>query len=169
MTIPSLLSYEIKDELGVTTSFPSFVDVPTATTVAQLQTFANDYTAVLDPVTDGEIVGITIKIPLVITGAKSSPVAGAEDERTALFNYEQAGSNRSWSIDVPAIAAAAIVSGKVDLTNAAIIAYRAFVLATTLGITFASAYGNALVAARSVLISFRKHRKSENRRSFEVG
>ena len=168
MTIPSVLSYEIKDDLGVTASMPHFVNIPTATTLAQIQTFANDYTPLLQAVTDGEITGITVKIPLVITGGASAPVAGSEVERTGLINFEQNGSNYKQAIDILALSEGLIISGKIDLSNAAYIAWRNFVLATTLGITFTSKFGNNLLAVLDTLITFRKRRKSENHRSFEV-
>ena len=114
MTIPSLLSYEIEDELGVTASMTHFVNIPTATTLAQIQTFVNDYTPLLQAVTDGQITGITVKIPLVITGGASAPVAGSEVERTGLINFEQSGSNYKQAIDILALSEGLIISGKID-------------------------------------------------------
>lgn len=168
MAQPLVLSYQITDALGVTATHPVFINAPSGETLAQLQTFANDYTPLIDAVTDGEITGIELRIPLVVTGAKSGPVAGSEVERTGLFNFEQAGTRYKFGVDVPSIANALLVNGKIDLSNAAITNWVAFLEATTIGITFVSKFANALTALLDAVITFRKHRKLENKRSYEI-
>jgi hypothetical protein len=168
MAQPLVLSYQITDALGVTATHLAYINAPTTVTLANLQTFANDYTPLLDAVTDGEITFIEVRVPLTITGAKSAPVAGSEVERTGLFNFEQAGTRYKFGEDVPSIAAALITNGRIDLSNAAITNWVSFLEATTLGITFVSKFANALIALLDAVITFRKRRKLENKRSYEV-
>jgi hypothetical protein len=170
VTIPLVLGYQIEDELGVVTTHALFLDAPSTVTLANLQTFANDYTPLIDAIIDGEIVGISVDVPLLISGAKGAPtVPGSSVEETGLIGWEQAASNYKASIDIPSIAHAVVALGKIDLTNTDFVAWRNFVLATTVGIKFCSKFGNDLVALKDALITFRKHRRAENRRSFEVG
>ena len=164
----SILSTEVLDILGVSTSHAIFIDVPDATTVAQLVAYAQAYEAVLDPITDGQPTAGHITVRFTPSGVKSSPNASSEVEKTGLFNYAQAASQYSQGIDVPAIADATIVSGRIDLTNTDIVAWRDFVLATLTGVHAVSKFDNDLTALRDALITFRKHRRAENRRSFEV-
>ena len=169
MANPSLLTCEVIDALGVTTSHTIFINPPAATTITQLQTFANDYAGVLDSIIDGQITALTAKITLTLPGTiKTSPVAGSEVERTGLFNMSQSGSKYKQGVDVPTLAAAVIVNGKIDLTNAQVLAYLAFLEAVTVGISVVSKFVNSLTGLVDALITFRKHRKLENRRSFEV-
>lgn len=168
MAQPIILSYTITDALAVQATSVIYLDAPGTVTLANLQTFANDYTPLLDAITDGQIVGIEVRVPLIIAGAKSGPAEGAEVERTGLFNFEQAGTRYKNGVDVPAIKDELIVGGRINLTDAAVTSWRDFLLATTVGITVVSKFFNALVSLLDSLITFRKHRKLENKRSFDI-
>lgn len=168
-TYLSLLSIELQDNLGVPASHDLFVNVPDTATVANLVTYGQAYCAVLDPVTSAEGVVAHFTVNFPSTGLKTAPLATSEVERTGLFNFSQAGSRYKFGVDVPSIADAVIATGKIDLTNTGVIAWKNFILAAGAGgIQAASKFSNLLSGLLDALISFRKHRKAENRRSFEV-
>ncbi len=168
MSDPQLLSVQILDALGVVTTHTLFIDAPSTVTIANLQTFANDYLPLLDGITSGMIVGVKVDVPLnVVAGLKSAPVAASEVERNGLFNFGLSGSKYKNGILVPSISESLLVNGKIDLTNAAITNWISFLHATTLGITIVSKFLVALQGLVDALLTFRKHRKAENRRSIE--
>jgi len=168
-TYEGLLSASLHDAIGVPSTTNLYLKIPDTVTVANLATFVQDYSAVLDPITGAQIDRMDIKINLPFSGAKSAPVAGSEVEKTGLFNFEQAGSFYKFGIDIPAIAASVLTSGGlIDLTNTDIQAWITFLGTVTAGITVVSKFLNALVALLDALISFRKHRKQESRRTIEL-
>lgn len=168
-TYLALLSAEVHDATGVPASALEYVDVPDTVTVAQLASLVQAYSAVLDPLTDAQIDRIFVKLDLPFSGAKSSPVAGSIVERTMLANWEQSSSVYKFGVDVPAVTANIIgTDGRIDTTNPIFTNWTAFLLAAHTGITFVSKFALALLRVIDVLISFRKHRKQEQRRTIET-
>lgn len=164
------MSYRYLDDLGVVTSDDHIVlKVADTTTLATLQTITNGLTAVLDAATDAQITLITAKADMNISGAKSAPVNGSEVERTGLINMTQTGVPWKYGVPVPSIAESLIdASGKIDIVTGAIPALVAWLEAAHSGAIPVSKYGLALAGLADVLISFRKHRKAETRRSLEA-
>jgi hypothetical protein len=164
-----LVSTKLKDSLGVTTSFQDYFLVPEATTITDLNTWLATYAADLDAVTDSQILETTYSIVGVLPGGiKAAPNAGAENERTALFNFQLTGLTYKDGVDTPSIAAAKLVDGKVDVTDTDIVAWAEFHNTTTDGIIPVNTSKVALSTWVDVLVSFRKHRKAESRRSLVV-
>jgi hypothetical protein len=167
MAIPLVVAYSVIDELEVKGVINFFIDAASTITLANLQTWANGQTAVLDAVTGAQILGIRISFPATVVGAKSSPVAGSRVEQTALFDFNQANSNYVAAIDVLAWRDTLIAGTLVDLGNADVGAFRDYQLAATAGVQTASKFGNLLLALRDVLLTFRKRRKQLDARSKE--
>lgn len=163
------ISIELLDNLGVTVSAVLYVEIDPTKTVDQLITDALAIALQMDGVTDSQIVNTVIK---VVAGApptgKSTPASTAENERTGLFNYAQSGSTFKFGIDIPAIIEAAIVSGKIDLTNTAVAAFVSAVVTPFTSFVISSTAPHVLTALRDALITFRKHRRAESRRSVEI-
>jgi hypothetical protein len=164
------MSYKYLDDLGVSTSDDHIVvKFPDTTTLATIQTVVNTLTAILDAASDAQITLITGKIDLDIVGAKSSPVNGSEVERTGLINMTQAGVPWKFGVPVPSVAESLIdASGKLNIVSTAISDLFDWLEATHSGGTPVSKYGLVLTGLADVLITFRKHRKAETRRSLEV-
>jgi hypothetical protein len=167
--ITGLLSTTIKDALGVETSFPVYVETSDANTLVHLIADAQAYQLVLDNVIDGLIIGQELKITVPLDAVKTAFTGTAEVERNALFNFSQASIKYKQGFAVPTIAEAAIVNGKVDLTNSSIIAFFNLLITGGTYLKFTSKFVNALLALLDVVISFRKHRKRETAVSFEEG
>lgn len=165
-----LVSVEILDALGVTAPHNLYIQTADTQSPANMNTWAADYLAKLDAITDGQIT--SAKASLVMTlpsGIKTAPVVGSEVERTGLFNFSQSDSKYKQGIVVPAIAQSLLVNGKINLSASAVTAWTGVITAVTQGVTVVAKFINALQALLDALISFRKHRRAENRRSFEVG
>lgn len=163
------VSLQLLDKLGVTVSTPIYIDIDDTKTVAALLGDAQALAGAVDAVTDSQITEVRVSIVGPLPGAgKSSPASTAENERTGLFNFSQTGSPYKYAVAIPAIKEAAIVNGKIDLSNTDVA--NLITVLTTAGtvITAVSTAIKTLVALIDALISFRKHRKAESRRSFEV-
>jgi hypothetical protein len=167
MPIPLVLSYTVEDELFVKATHTVFIDAPGTITLAGLQAFTDLYTPLFDAIIGGQILDIRIHVPQVIAGAKSGPVAGSRVEQTALFSYGQANSNYNAPIDVPSLLDTMIVNSRINLNDAAIIAYYQFQESAHSGIQTASKFGNFLVDLLTATITFRKRRRQLDRVSKE--
>jgi hypothetical protein len=158
-------SYRIRDAEGIIVSKEFFASAEDTVTIANVQAFSDAYTALLDTLTEGEIIQATVRVILTLTGLKGAPVADSDVQETLLTSYIQSGTFSKWGDDIPAEIDALIVNGRVDLTNALLVAYAAFLVAAHSGFTPASRYGHPLVALYSGTETFRTLRKQLNAKS----
>lgn len=161
-----LVSVAMDDYLGVRTSHDIFVKAADTVTLATLATQIGTYQQLLDPITGSVIREVTARVFLPLdAGNKTSAVAGDENEKTGLFNFSQTGSTYRYGVDVPGLAETLITNGRIDLSNAGLQAWIAWFTAAHSGIQAVSKFTLILVDLLDALITFRKHRKAENRRS----
>lgn len=166
----ALLSISQIDYLGTKASHDVYINIPDTKTVANLATFMTDYLAFYGAVTGAQGLDAQIKIHLPLTGMPTSPVAGAENEKTGLFSFNQSATRYVAAIDVPAIRETLITNGKIDLTPAgAVDGWLSFLESTPDGITVTGKFNNAITTLRTAALTFRKHRRSLNRTSTEPG
>lgn len=165
------VSVELLDKLGVVTACPIYIEADPTKTLAQLTTDITSLCTAIDAASDSEIQGVTLKlsVPVNRTGWKVAPAATAENERTGLFNFSQAVGPYKFGVDIPSIADSLISAGKIDLTLSAITGLVAALNVPYTGFQVVSTAIQALTVLTDALLTFRKHRKAENRRSFEVG
>lgn len=167
--VSGLISFSIKDALGVETSLPLYFEAADTVTLAQIQADAHIAQDNLDSIIDGQIISNEVKLNMSLDTAniKTSPVSTAEVERNALFNYSQANYKYKQGFAVPTIADAVIAFGKVDLSNSAVLTFVNMLINSLTYIKFTSKFLQSLLALLDVVISFRKHRKRETAVSFE--
>lgn len=155
------------DALGVPTNFNGDFEFDDAKTAANIATYVN---ALFDEFTLTSDAGwSTIAVTLYPT--VNNPTTVNEDsiaERTGLLNFSQTGSRFKYGVDIESIAQSLIVDGKIDLNAGAISDFVDYIVAAHSGFVFISKAANALAALVDAVISFRKKRKLESRRSFEV-
>lgn len=164
------VSLDLLDKLGVTSSMAIYVRADDTKTIAAALTDAASLATAVDGASDSQITGITLKLKAVIPGGvKVAPAATAENERTGLFNLSQPPSPYKFGVDVPSIADSVITAGKIDLSNPAITALVAALTVAFPALAVESTSLYQLVALLDALLTFRKHRKAESRRSFEIG
>lgn len=159
-------SYQVKDALGVETTHTIFVNVPDTVTLAALNTSAQGYGDVFDGVTGAQITAQHVRVVVPLSGnGKATPDAGSEVEKTMLANFSQTSSIYKNGIDVPAVKSTLITAGRIDLSNAGLQAWVNWLTSAHTGIQAVSKFALTLIALLDALISFRKHRKAEGRRS----
>jgi len=168
-TVPAQFSFTVEDEFGTkgVCLINSLID-PAATITDLDGVFAN-ILGLLDSITGGKITQGHYRVLPVISGVKTDPVAGSRIEQSAVFNFSASGTGYKQGVLVPSIANTVITAGKVDLTNADVIAFFTALTTAVVGVLeWTSANRQALLALLDALLSFRKHRKQLARSSFEL-
>lgn len=167
--VPAIVSLTIQDEVGTKANLPVYVEVPDTVTVATLRGFSQTIAIDADAISGGKVIEIrnTLSIPQPVSGIKANPVAGSRVEQTGLFNFSQLGSKYRWPIDVPAIADTKLIKGRIDLTDADIIAFIAAMSTTASLIVPSSKWALALEGLLDAALTFRKHRKQLIKETFE--
>jgi len=166
-TIIGSVSFTGQDALGVPTNFNADISFDDTKTAANISTYVNDLFDHFTPTSDAGWDSIAVTLyPTVNNPTSVGPDSIAE--RTGLFNFSQAAGRFKYGVDVESIAESLLVNGKIDLTATEITNWVDYLVAAHTGFTLISKAAQALVALIDALISFRKKRKLESRRSFEV-
>lgn len=165
-------SASIVDELGTKATTVAYGVVPDTVTLAGLMTAQGAWVSALDGVTDGAITGSTAVIqsgPLATDkGAGAGKAkAGSRVEQTGVVNYTNATNTHPWGEAIPALADATITAGKLDLTNAAVIAFNAILTGALAGGNYTNPYLQAISGIKDAILSFRERRKQLQRSSYE--
>jgi len=162
------LSYTWRDGFGTeaSTIFPMLIDGTNSWgTIATL--WDNLYDLLL-PLSNAAIVRGKSWSPEVFD--PFTPDAASRVEVGGVFNFGALGSDRRWGAVIPAISPNILIGDRVDLTNADVGAFRAFMEdqggGSINGMT--NDYDQFLTVLRDVFISTRKKRKQLQRSSFET-
>lgn len=163
------VSLQFKDALGVVASVPYFVDIDSTATMDDIVTAIQVIPTDIDALTDAQILLADLVVQVPLPTVKTAPVAGSEIERGGLFNFLQENIKYKFGILIPALKHTLIVNGKINLADTAVTTFISLVTALGGTAPWRSTANNILVTLADALITFRKHRKAESRRSFEVG
>jgi len=162
--------WRLVDSEGVETSKIIYFQTSDATTIAQLVSDLTGFAPLLDGVTDAATVGISsLSINFAPTGLKTTPNPITPLGNGLLTTFSQTGVPNAYSDLVPAVAAAIVTAGKVDLTGGAPYAlYRAAFLAPLAHITLESNQERTLAGFRRLRLTTRKHRREQQIETTEV-
>lgn len=176
MPSPTIYSFTLKDDKGVSATLPVFVAYDAATeTVAALTGNIAALGGTIDAVTGAQITDCRIIIDVAPDPSwKTAPVAGDYVETGAKFTFAQNGSKYVDSLVIPAIAASNVVNGKVDLTsgNPADLFIKQIIQSSGIGGSH-TVFANSkyLLALNGFLycdLNVRKHRKQLTKQTSEV-
>lgn len=162
--IQTHLSVRLLDGLGVTASQPYYFQVDDTNDLATLTTAFQAFITDLDAVTSAKPTEAVLELVIPLPTVKANPATGSEVERGGLFNFLQENIKYKFGVLIPSLSSTFIVNGKINITGA----LSTFIaLFTTIGgdAEPVSTSANALTALSDYLITFRKHRKAESRRS----
>jgi len=175
MPSPTIYSFTLQDDSGVKASHIVYVAYDAATeTIGALTGNLAAYGGLLDAITDAKIIDARIIIDVAPDPSwKAAPVTPSDVERTGLFDFNQANSKYVAPEDVPAMARSKSPKDRINLADADVAAYITNVTqASGIGgshTVFAnSKFLNALQSLRDAAITFRKHRRSLSKVSFET-
>lgn len=165
-------SASIVDGLGTKATTTSYGVVPDTVTLAGIMTAQGAWVAALDGVTDGAITGSSVTIvsgPLATDkgAGAGKPTLDSRVEQTGVVNYTNGVNTHPWGEAIPALANATITSGKLDLANAAVIAFNAILTGALAGGNYTNPYLQAITGIKDAILSFRERRKQLQRSSYE--
>jgi len=162
-TVHGSAQWRLVDVEGVETSKIIYFQTSDATTVAQLVSDLTSFAPLLDGVTDAASTGnASLSIAFSPTGLKTTPNPITPAGNGLLSTFSQTAVPLAYSDLVPAVAAAIVTGGKVDLTPGQPYAlYRAEFLAPLAHITLESNQERTLAAFRRLRLTTRKHRREQ--------
>jgi hypothetical protein len=166
-------SASLVDELGTSASTTAYGVVPDTVTLAQILTAQGAWIDALDAVTAGAITGGRVDL---VTPAKATdkgagagkPAAGSRVEQTGVINYKNSVNNHRWGEAIPSLADGMISGGKLNLADAAVIAFNALLTGALAGGTYTNPYLQAISGVKDAILSFRERRRQLQRSSFEL-
>lgn len=147
------------DGLELPVKVTSPLSLPDTATLAQAISGLGVWAAAIDGVTDGAFTQVWATIQPTLPGglkaATGATWAASDITKTGIIDFSATGTSRRWGQAIPTLADAVIVGGKIDITNAAIVALVDLLLNPT-GF-FTNDDQQSLEAALDALISFRKY------------
>lgn len=150
-------SASVVDSLSVRKSVDAFINIVDTTTLAVLAGDCGTWLTDLDAITDGQIVGAQIIIkPALPGGLKSAAATGSYNARTGQLSFSATGTTKLWGEAIPALAASAIVNGKVPNTGS-MATYTALVAAAP----FTNPDNQTLTALKKTAVGDRSSRKQQ--------
>lgn len=163
MALPIKIQYTIRDAKGFLSR--TLVHIPSATTLTNGVTFAQDLGAVVDAVIGGKLESIDLCIGVALPGGiKTDPDADTDIEEGALFVYEDA-DGRVFRQRLPTFLESLILTGtrQVDNSNAGVQAYTDTIVSgngTVAPVTLAATDITALVSDKEQFVKNRKGRST---------
>jgi len=164
-----LLSVTEIDSLGVLATHNIFIQAAGTQTVDDVGSEMNTYLPLLDAIIDTQITQARLIWEVDLPGGlKTAPVANSAVQRGMNQAFVQSNSKYVSTTTVPGISNAVAPNKKVDITNTDYLAWRSHLLGLTgPAIKFVSKFLNQITGAKSVDVTFRKHRKREQELSTE--
>lgn len=174
LTLAVRMEATIVDELGVQAETSVYALVDPTTSFTTILTQFNTWLADLDACTDGQIIGSELEVlPALPGGLKAAPVAGSRVEQTGVLAFTAAGDTHQWATAIPALSngPTVISGGKIVVTPGAPAEVLAALLAGggTAVLAWTNAVNQAITAATSALISFRKYSHQMVQETYERG
>lgn len=166
-TQPGQFSITLQDDLGTKASQTTYWLIDPAMTVTQLAAAWQAYVALVQAVSGGNLLHGRASIELTPT-TPASAVAGSRVEQTGVFDFKNASNSRIFGSPLPALLDTKISAGKINLSDTDITNYYTFLSSTH---TLYEPTNNEFLLLNGLVdafISFRKHRRSLSRSSFEV-
>jgi hypothetical protein len=163
-----IISVSITDDLGVTAAHDIFCTLDDTTTLASILTQANAYLTLVKPLTDGKSNSARVTVLFPPADFNASAATGKAVDTTGLFTFAQADSPYKFSVDIPAIADAVIVNGKINAGNSDVAAWVDWWAAPHSGVRGITKFRNVTAGFLKSAITSRKHRRSLTRSSTSI-
>ncbi|HLJ82332.1 MAG TPA: hypothetical protein VKT52_12645 [Ktedonobacterales bacterium] len=167
--VPLHFSAAVRDGLLTAAPITSYLLVPDSTTLAALVGDLGTWASAVDACIDGAIIDVSARLtpdlPAGLKAATGATWLASRVEQTGAINFSATGSDRRYAQPLVSLSNSVIAGGKIDLSNAAIVALVS--LLTNPANDFTNQQSQALEAALDALISFRQ-RAGLPKTSFET-
>lgn len=162
-TIQGLMSAQITDAIGITATTDAFIEIDDSKTIAQLQSDVLSWANAVEALSQGNLTRYEVR---TITDVTPVSAASGDVEKGVLFNFNNATDPYAQGYWIPDLNPAIQTStGQIDLSNVDVAAFVTFMTTAHTVITVVTKGVRALTALRDALVSFRKRRKPESRRT----
>lgn len=155
-------SFQVTDADGNVTAVTVYAKHASAT-LAQLQTWGQDLSEVIDGALDGKVTKAGLLVDLTVGDVKAEPVAGSNIQETGLITFDCASTPYNFSLDFPAYLKDGFDGKSIDQDNAAFQALRDYLITASNTIIGTDRYANSLVSVARARKTFRKFRKQASR------
>lgn len=174
LTLAVRMGATILDELDIQAETSVYALVDPTTSFDTILTQFNAWLADLDACTDGQIIGAELEVlPGLPGGLKTAPVALSRVEQTGILAFNASGDTHEWATAIPALSNSPTVisGGKVVTTLGSPAQVLAALLAGggTADLAWTNDASQALTAATSALISFRRYSHQLEQVTYERG
>jgi hypothetical protein len=160
-------SFSVVDQVGVRGAITLPVMFADTVTLAQLDTAWGGMKALLQAILGGSIQRGSISFGETVA-APTAVVAGARVEEVGVFDFAITGSSHKQGLALLSFASSKAPLDKIDLTDAAVVAFTdAVSAAITGGGVYATPDGVALGALVDAFFSYRKKRRQEHSLTIE--
>ena len=160
-------SLTFRDGLGTEKATQAYLTLDDTRTLADLATAYQDWVTGIATISDARALRGQIKVQPFFTFPATPNLASSRVEQTGVLGFSEAGTDRKWSMEVPAVADTALNGDRIDLGNTDVTALIA-IMTSYIGATFVSSHGIALTGLADAFVSFHKARKQLQRSSFET-
>lgn len=168
MASPYVLSHTLLDSNGVKTSVPSYF-VPTTPSTITVANLITNWVALgtdLDAVTNAQIIGGRISIPVTPDGGwKSAPVEENDVSDVIVLNFNNGTTKYAMEYLIPAFLESLVSGGKVNLLDTALTALYSFLISAATAGAFSNTAGQDLSSLRDAFQADRKHRRQLRNKS----
>lgn len=166
--VNGFMSAHIVDQYGIAGETGVVITIPDTATIAQLRTDVTSFVTDTQNLTQGAITDATVKLEFAGSGVAPSTATG-DIEKGGLFNLNNATDSYATGVLVPDLNPSVLTgAGLIDLSNASITTWLAYLTTAHTAITVVTKGIRALTALRDALITFRKHRKPLTRKTKEL-
>ena len=167
-TLQGHMGLTIVDGLGTKANTDFYIALDDSKTMADAVTDAQALCAAVDATLDAKVESCRITIDYRPNDMKASPTSTSRVEQTGVVNFSNDTTARKQGVVLPGLKNAAIVNGKLNLADTAVAALIALIKSAGTSGTWANFAFQQLVDVLDAILSFRKHRKSLSRTSYEV-
>jgi len=161
MAQTSIISWTIQDADGNQTTFPLYF-VLGSLSIANIQTYVNFFSPLLDAVTDGLITRARVQLEFGLPdGLKTDAVALSNIQEGGLIAWDVDGTTLGYSQYVPAFFQDGFTGKEINFANTDVGNFVVGQLAGSSTVTSTDKYGNEVTATTSGRKRFRKFRRQE--------
>lgn len=175
MPARSLVSVKIVDSEDQEVTSQAYLHLPTTATIGQVDAAVGAWLTLLQPCTNGQIIGCSVSLPIDTSGFATPAATGSAIANGISAKFPNLSDSSPWDFVIPARDPAVMAGNGPDQTEGATLdLFTDFMETGLTGVTFTGGYftdsrGYQLTQNADLFRVTRKHRKQLRRGSFRVG
>lgn len=168
-TVLAQLSATLRDSVGLETPIQAYELLDPTMVLSDVVANWGSWAAIIDGMTDAQIVRGRMLLPQTPSGLKSSPAAGSRLEQCGLFRFSVAASNNRYSAEIPAIAAGILSGDRTELGELVVLEFLQRYAPAHTAFALTNEEYQELTAFVEAFLSYRKIDRARLARTSRVG